>query len=225
MTGDTTMLSRTGFRPSYANAMATVAVFIALGGTSYAAVSISGNQIQNNTVTSKDLRNNSVHGKDIRRGTVTSSDVRDYSLLARDFKAGQLPPGTRGEPGSTGPEGPRGADGPQGSEGDPGPAGPQGPTGAPGVSGLERVVAGSVNNSDSPKSAVATCPAGKKVLGTGSFVQGGASGSPPNVLTDVAVLATLVDTSLTTVQALAAEEESTGANWGLTVYAMCGYAS
>jgi Collagen triple helix repeat (20 copies) len=222
------MLSRTGLRLSYANVTATVAVFIALGGSSYAAVTITGSQIQNNTVTTKDLRNNSVHGKDIRRGTITSSDVRDYSLLARDFKAGQLPPGPRGEPGpvgAAGPEGARGADGPQGAQGDPGPAGPQGPAGVSGVSGLERVVAGSANNSDSPKSAVATCPAGKKVLGTGSFVQGGASGSAPNLLTDVAVLATLVDPNLTSVQAIAAEEESTGSNWGLTAYAMCGYAS
>jgi Collagen triple helix repeat (20 copies) len=220
-----TMLSRTGFRLTYANAMSTLAVFVALGGSSYAAVTITGNEIRNNTVTSKDLRNNSVHGKDIRRGTVTSSDVRDYSLLARDFRAGQLPAGPRGEPGPIGATGPQGPGGAAGSQGEPGPAGPQGPAGAPGVSGLERVLGGSANDSHSPKSAVATCPAGKKVIGTGSFVQGAASGSAPNLLTDVAVLATLVDSSVTHVQAIAAEEESTGANWGITAYAICGYAS
>jgi len=219
-----TMLSRAASRLTYANVMATVAVFVALGGSSYAAVTITGSQIRDNTVTSKDLRDNSVQGRDIRRGTVTSSDIRDHSLLARDFKAGQLPPGPRGQPGSTGaagPEGPHGADGAPGPQGEPGPAGPQGPAG---ISGLERVVGTSGNNSDSPKSAVATCPDGKKVIGTGSFLQGGASGSSPNLLTDVAMRATLVDPNLTTVQAIAAEEEPTSANWGLTAYAICGYA-
>lgn len=231
------MLSRPAARPGYANVMATVAVFVALGGSSYAAVTVTGEQIQNNSVASPDLRDNAVRGKDIRRGTVKSSDIRDSSLRARDFMPGQLKPGARGETGAAGamgPEGPQGAAGPQGEPGPagadgpagaPGPAGADGPAGPAGISGLERVVGGSANNSQSPKSATATCPAGKKVLGTGSLVQGAATGSNPNLLTDVAVLATLVDAGLTTVQAIAAEEEPTGANWGLTAYAMCGYAS
>jgi hypothetical protein len=222
------MLSRSTARLSYANVMATAAVFVALGGSSYAAVTITGEQIQDNSVASADVRNNSVRGKDIRRGTVTSTVIRDASLLARDFMPGQLQPGSHGEPGPTGargPEGPSGAAGPQGSQGEPGPAGPHGPAGTAGVSGVERIVGSSANNSDSHKSAVATCPNGKKVLGTGSFVQGGATGSVPNLLTDVVILATLVDAALTSVQAIAAEEEPTGANWGLTAYAICGYVS
>jgi hypothetical protein len=210
------MLLRPTARSGYANVMATVAVFVALGGSSYAAMTVTGEQIQDNSVASPDLRDNAVRGKDIRRGTVKSSDIRDSSLRARDFRPGELKPGARGETGAAGAvgaEGPRGAAGPQG---EPGPAG---------ISGLERVTGSSANNSQSPKSATATCPAGKKVLGTGSFVQGGATGSAPDLLTDVAVLATLVDADLTTVQAIAAEEEPTGANWGLTAYAMCGYAS
>ena len=68
--------------------MATVAVFVALGGTSYAIAtgSIGTREIKNNSVGTKDLRNNGVRSRDVRNG----------SLLAADFKAGQLPAGERG---------------------------------------------------------------------------------------------------------------------------------
>jgi hypothetical protein len=88
-------------RLSYANVMATVAVFIALGGTSYAAITIGG----------KNVRNGSLTGADVKTGSLTSSDVKNRSLLARDFKNGQLPrglPGVAGGPGLTGPVGPGG---------------------------------------------------------------------------------------------------------------------
>ena len=92
-------------------AVALVALFVALGGTSYAVAtgSIDGREIKNNTVRTKDLRNN-----DIRSG-----DVRDRSLLARDFRAGQLPAGARGATGATGATG---AAGSTGLQGPPGPA-------------------------------------------------------------------------------------------------------
>lgn len=210
------MLWRSAGWLSYSNVVATVAIFVALGGSSYAAITITGKQIKDTTVASADVRNNSVRGKDIRRGTVRSSDVRDSSLLAKDFMPGQLQPGPRGEPGTAGPAGPAG---PQG------PTGPQGPAGAAGVSGLERVVGSSANNSESFKSAVATCPNGKRLLGTGSFVHGAVTGSFPDQLTDVVVRATIVDDNLTAVQVIAAEEEPTGASWAVSANAICGYAS
>ena len=79
---------------TYANVMATVAVFVALGGTSYAIAtgSIGSREIENNSVGTKDLRNNGVRGRDVRNG----------SLLAADFKAGQLPAGERGAQGLPG---------------------------------------------------------------------------------------------------------------------------
>lgn len=78
-----------------------MAVFIALGGTSYAAIKISG----------KNVKNNSLTGADVKAGSLTASDVKNRSLLARDFKKGQLPrglPGIAGGPGLTGPAGPAG---------------------------------------------------------------------------------------------------------------------
>ena len=56
--------------------MAYLALFVALGGTSYAAVKLS---------------RGSVKQQHIARGAVTSPKVKDRSLLARDFRPGQLP--------------------------------------------------------------------------------------------------------------------------------------
>jgi hypothetical protein len=87
------MLTRFRHRLTYANVMATIAVFIALGGSSYAALT---------------LKRGSVKGKHIARNAITSPKVKDASLLSQDFAPGQLPRGERGE---VGPKGDPGADG------------------------------------------------------------------------------------------------------------------
>jgi hypothetical protein len=61
------------FRLSYANVIASIALFVALTGTSYAAVRITGKNIKNNTVTSKDIKNYSLQAKDLKRGLLTSA--------------------------------------------------------------------------------------------------------------------------------------------------------
>lgn len=93
--------------PSPSMAVAMTALAISLGGTSYAAV----------TITGKNVRNSSLTGADIKNNTVTSGDVRNGSLLARDFKAGELPAGSRGATGATGATGPAGLAGAQGPPG------------------------------------------------------------------------------------------------------------
>lgn len=65
---------------SYANVMATVAVFVALGGTGYAAAKLG----------SKDVRDNSLRSADVRNGTLSTKDVRNGTLRAKDLKAGQV---------------------------------------------------------------------------------------------------------------------------------------
>jgi hypothetical protein len=124
------------------NAIALLALFVALGGTSYAAVKLPAN---------------SVGSKQIRTAAVNGTKVKDGSLLAKDFKAGQLTTGVKGQGesgvraaaiddprgpvGTTGPEGPAGPMGPEGPAGPAGPAGavgavgPQGPAGATGDTG------------------------------------------------------------------------------------------
>ena len=66
---------------SYSNVMATLALFVALGGSGYAAIKITGKHVRNNSLTSVDVRNNSL----------TAADVRNGSLRAQDFRADQLP--------------------------------------------------------------------------------------------------------------------------------------
>jgi hypothetical protein len=82
---------------TYANVTATLALFIALGGSSYAAVKITG--------------------KNVADGSLTTRDVKNRSLLKRDFKAGQLPAGA---PGAQGPKGEQGIQGLNGTDGAPG---------------------------------------------------------------------------------------------------------
>ena len=101
------MLSTLRARLTYANVMATIAVFVALGGSSYAAI----------TITGKNVRNSSLTGGDIRNSSLTTLDVRNRSLLARDFKAGQLPAGPQGLPGARGAKGDKGDRGVQGERG------------------------------------------------------------------------------------------------------------
>src|SRR5215212_5248730 len=95
------MLSSFRSRLTYANVMATIAVFVALGGSSYAAL----------TVTGKNVRNRSLTAKDIKKNSLTSAEVRDRALLAKDFKTGQLPAGPQGAKGDKGNAGQAGAPG------------------------------------------------------------------------------------------------------------------
>ena len=69
------------FHPSPALFLASAALFVALGGTGYAVTRLPKN-------------------------SVTTYQVKDFSLLARDFKRGQIPAGP------VGPQGPAGAQGP-----------------------------------------------------------------------------------------------------------------
>lgn len=115
-------------RLNYANVVATIALFVALGGVSYAAAQ---------------LPRDSVGTAQLRDDAVTSSKVRDGSLAVRDFDRWERqklegprgpagPAGPRGWTGATGPKGPQGARGAQGTRGEAGPQGEQGPQGEPG---------------------------------------------------------------------------------------------
>lgn len=53
-------------RLTYANVMSTLALFIALGGSSYAVLRISGKSIEKRSIPAKKLKRNSLTGKEIR---------------------------------------------------------------------------------------------------------------------------------------------------------------
>jgi hypothetical protein len=104
--------------PAPATVIASVALAVALGGTSYAAFVLPAN---------------SVGSTQLQQNAVVSSKVKDRSLLARDFKSGQIPEGAPGSQGPAGSQGPQGVQGPQGQQGVQGPAGSQGPKGDTGT--------------------------------------------------------------------------------------------
>jgi hypothetical protein len=67
-------------RPSGDTALAVVALFIALGGTGYAAATIGSGQIKNNSIRGKDVRNSNITGRDVKRNSLTGSDVAESKL-------------------------------------------------------------------------------------------------------------------------------------------------
>ena len=83
-------MSRIKKLPPPALVVAMIALFVAFSGTSYAAVKIA-------------------------RNSITSIHVKDRSLLAKDFKSGQIPRGPAGPAGAAGPAGPAGPTGPAGA--------------------------------------------------------------------------------------------------------------
>lgn len=82
-------------RVSPATVLAALALLVALGGTSIAAVSI---VVPKNSVGTAQLKNNAV----------VSAKVKNGSLRGADFAAGQLAAGPRGPTGPAGPAGPAG---------------------------------------------------------------------------------------------------------------------
>ena len=60
------MRPRIRHRLSYANVMSTVAVFIALGGSSYAAVTLSGSDIKHRSIPATKMKRNTLTGLEIR---------------------------------------------------------------------------------------------------------------------------------------------------------------
>jgi hypothetical protein len=91
-------------RPSPSLLVSFVALFVALGGTSYAI---------------SQLPPNSVGNKQLRASAVTSSKIKDRTITSKDLAVGTVLKG------ATGPQGPQGAAGSQGPQGA---AGPQGGT-------------------------------------------------------------------------------------------------
>ncbi len=67
-------------RPSGDTALALLALFVALGGTGYAAATIGSGQIKNNSIRGKDVRNSTLAGKDVKRNSLTGSDIAESRL-------------------------------------------------------------------------------------------------------------------------------------------------
>lgn len=138
-------------RLSYTNVTATLALFVALGGTSYAAATLTGADFRNGTLTGADLRSESVKGRDIDNGSLTGSDLKDASVTSSDLDAlvgADLRPGQLAA----------------------GPAGPQGPIGTTQV--LTRRVADVALDEGDRKEAIASCLPGEVAVGGGGLHDG-----------------------------------------------------
>ena len=96
------MFARFRARLTYANVIATLALFVALGGSSYAALNL-----PKGSVGSEQLKKNSVTSVKVRPGTLVTSD---FNASARSRLRG--PEGEEGLEGPEGPEGPQGEPGP-----------------------------------------------------------------------------------------------------------------
>jgi hypothetical protein len=145
------------------------------------------------------LPRGSVGTVQLRDNAVTGAKVKNFTLVAADFKRGQVP---RGPVGPAGPAGPAGA------------AGPQGPAG---VLGLQNVFTTGAASSTATRQLTAGCPAGKKAIG------GGATVLPANTA-GVAITAEYFADENTWV-ARAREITATGANWSLNAVVVCAAAA
>jgi hypothetical protein len=98
-------------RPQPALVISLVALFVALGGTSYAAIMVTGENVRNGSLTGADIRNESLRGKDVRNGSLTSGDLSAPTIASLRGS------GPRGAKGATGPRGATGAAGAPGTFG------------------------------------------------------------------------------------------------------------
>jgi hypothetical protein len=127
--------------------VAYLALFAALGGSAYAAVTVTGKNIKDGTVSGRDVKNRSLGKAELSPSAVSS-------LL--------------GDRGPAGPQGPAGPKGPQGEPGLPGAPGETGPQGPSGLTGIEyRVSSGASVPKDQTIGDQVNCTSGKSVLGGG----------------------------------------------------------
>ena len=182
-------------RPSAAVIISSLALFTGLGGVGYAAATIGSPQI----------KNNSVQGLDVKDGTIKSADI---ALGTRNGLKGQ--------------QGPAGQPGAKGDKGDKGDPGVPGAPGAPGVSGLERVTAATPSTSQSGKTIVISCPAGKSVLGTGFDISGATTGADPNLYKEATIDEVDIAPDLSSVTFYAYEQKGGSAEvWSLRGTVTC----
>ena len=78
------MIDRLRRRLTYANVMATLAMFVALGGGAYAVATIGARDIKKNAVRSKHIKRANVKRSDLRANAVNSAKVADGSLKLAD---------------------------------------------------------------------------------------------------------------------------------------------
>jgi hypothetical protein len=146
-------------RLTYANVVATLALFVALGGSAYAATQ---------------LKKNSVGTRQLKNGAVTEAKLAAAAQAA--LRGAQGPRGEAGPKGVAGAPGSSGAPGAPGERGAPGVEGPPGHEGSSALGKVflqERAYAGDNVPAESVALMKVNCPTGSQAIGGGGEVQGG----------------------------------------------------
>jgi hypothetical protein len=132
------------FRPAPATVIALIALFVALGGTSYATFAVP---------------KNSIASPQVINGSLQTVDLSQRTRAALKGSSGQQgPQGLQGVPGAQGFTGPQGV---QGAPGAPGATGPQGATGPKGDTGSQ----GPKGDTGAPGGVLRTLPSGESESG------------------------------------------------------------
>lgn len=181
------------------NHVALLALFFALGGTSYAASTALAPK-------------NSVGSAQVINGSLQKGDLSKKAVVA--LKGNRGLQGAQGAQGAQGPQGAAGSAGPVGAIGRTGSAGAAGAVGAigpPGISGYVVVSVVQLVANGAFVSLSAPCPAGKTVLGGGFTMR------------DLQIFVSKPDGTGTAWRVDA--QNSSGFNVNLTTYAVCAFVS
>jgi len=83
-------MARIGRLVSFSNIVACLALFIALGGSVYAAGKINGRQIKASSLPGNRIKAKTLTGKQIKPGSLTGAQIRAGSLTGKQIKVGSL---------------------------------------------------------------------------------------------------------------------------------------
>ena len=195
--------------------VALVALFVALTGTSIAAVSafpansVGARELKNGSVGTKELKGRSVTFGKIAAGAITSGLVRNGSLTMADFDHRQLPTGVMGP---VGPPGPTGAPGLKGEKGAPG-----------ALLGTIRVPTENIIINDSPGSGTTSADVGQMCARGERAISAGTSWSAAGA-TDVLYtveLRPILDRRGVVIGYQASGANGTGTQRTFTLYVLC----
>jgi hypothetical protein len=90
-------------RPQPALVVSLLALFVALGGTSYAAITVTGANVKNGSLTGTDIKNGSLRGADVHNGSLTAGDLSlDTIASLRGATGARGAAGATGAPGTFG---------------------------------------------------------------------------------------------------------------------------
>lgn len=96
-------------RPRASIVIASLALFIALGGSATAATLITGAKVKNGTITGQDVKGSSLTGAKVKNGSLGAADLSTAAQAGlKGAKGDPGPAGQTGPSGQTGAQGPRG---------------------------------------------------------------------------------------------------------------------